>query len=748
MTEILEKTTFTRGTFLKGSGALVVGFSLAGSAVAGKASAAATRGDVAGPPDANQIDTWLAINADNTATIYLGKVEIGQGSTTGLLQVAAEELDMDMSQLHTVRHDTNVTPNQGTTAGSSSIRGGGPQVRTAAAEARQALLQLASAKLGVSASALSVSKGVVSGGGQSVKYGDLLGDKLFNVKLTGTAPQKKVGDYKVVTTRVPRIDIPDKVNGKYTYVQNVRVPGMLHGRVVRPRGQAAWGTGAPVVSVDASSIKNIPGAKVVHVGDFLGVVAPHEYGAVQAAAQLKVKWADNSKLPGNGDLFSKMRTEPTKDTVRVNSGNVDSGFAGAAKVVSSRYDYAYQIHGSLGPMAAIADVRPGAATVLCSSQDCYSLRSSVAKTLKLDPSAVRVQYFEGSGVYGGNQQNDVAHAAAIMSQAVGKPVRVQLMRWDEHGWDNFGPSHTADVRGAVDAKGNIVGYDYTGWMIPYFSEDTSPELIGIPIPDPTQGFTGGGYLETANTGGQYALKNARVTTKAVPVFTGYFKTTFLRAPSAPQALFASEQLIDELAHAAGMDPVAFRLQNITNDHWSMPLQAVANMAKWQPKVAASKPGSGNVVTGRGVAIGGFANSAAGVVADIEVNKKTGKISVKHLHAALDVGLAVNPGLVENQMEGSLIQGTSRALFEEVKFNKTRMTNTDWSSYLPLRFKDAPNVSVAVVQRTDKASTGAGEPALAPTAAAIANAFFDATGVRIRTAPMTPARVRAALAGKA
>jgi CO/xanthine dehydrogenase Mo-binding subunit len=748
MTDLLNEKRFTRPTFLKGTGALVVGFSLAGASVAGKAQAAATRGEVAGPPDPTQVDSWLAIHEDNTATVYLGKVEIGQGNTTGLLQIAAEELDLDMSQLRTVRHDTNVTPDQGASSGSSSISRGGPQVRSAAAEARQALLGLASAKLGVSASSLSVAKGVVSGGGKSVKYGELLGGKLFNVKQTGKAPAKKVSDYKIVGTTPPRIDIPDKVTGKYTYVQNVRTPGMLHGRVVRPRGQAAWGTGAKVLSVDKSSIKSIPGAQVIQVGDFLGVVAPHEYGAVQAAAQLKVKWAEVAKMPGNGNQFAKMRSEKTTDTVRVNTGNLDAGFKQGTKVLQQRYDYGYQIHGSLGPMAAIADVKPGSATVLCSSQNCYALRGNLAKTLKLDPNSVRVQYFEGSGVYGGNQQNDVAHAAALMSQATGKPVRVQLMRWDEHGWDNNGPSHTVDMRAAVDAKGKIVAYDYTGWMIPYFTEDTSMELSGLPIPDPTKGFTGGGFIEVENAGGQYALANQRVTTKAVPVFEGYFKTTFLRAPSAPQAVFASEQMIDELAHAAGMDPVAFRLQNIEDDHWSMPLEAAARMAKWQPKVAASNLKSGNVVSGRGIAIGGFAASAAAVVADIAVNKKTGKITVNHLFAGLDVGLAVNPALVQNQMEGSLVQGVSRALIEEVKFNTTRVTSNDWSTYPMIRFKDVPQLTTTVVQRMDKPSTGAGEPALAPVAAAIANAFFDATGKRIRIAPMTPARVRAALAAQA
>jgi nicotinate dehydrogenase subunit B len=751
VTDILTDKQFSRGAFLKGGGTLVVGFSVAGAGVAGRASAAhaaSQRGEIAGPPDPTAVDSWIALHKDNTATIYLGKVELGQGSPTGLLQIAGEELDLAMDQLKTVRHDTNVTPNQGFTSGSQSISGGGPQVRQAAAEARQALLGLASSRLGVPAAQLMVDKGVVSGGGKTVKYGDLLGDQLFNVKFTGTAPQKKVSDYKLVTSRAARIDIPDKVTGKYTFLQNVRVPGMLHGRVVRPKGQGAWGLGVKPLSIDERSIAKIPGAKVVRKGDFVGVVAPHEYGAIQAAAQLKVKWAENPVLP-TGDLFGAMRNAQTRNVVAVNTGSVEGGLAQATTTLSNSYSYGYQGHMSLGPMCSIADVKPGSATVLASTQDAYVLRTNLAKSLNLPVSAVRVQYYEGSGVYGGNPQNDVAHAAAIMSQLVGKPVRVQLMRWDEHGWDNYGPAHTVDLKAAVDKSGKIVAYDYTGWMIPYYTEDTAMEQIGIPIPDPSLGFTGNGYIERENVGGQYAIANKRLTTKAVPAFSGYFKTTFLRAPSAPQALFASEQMVDELAVAAGMDPVEFRRKNIESERWLGALNAVVQAARWQPKVANSKKQSGTVVTGRGVAIGGFAGSFAGIVADVEVNLKTGKIVAKHLYGAQDAGLTVNPALVENQIEGSLIQGASRALMEEVKFSKTNVTSLDWVSYPIMRFKDAPKLTPIVVQRTDQKSSGSGEPPLAPVAAAIANAFFDATGVRLRQAPMTPAVVRAALkaAGK-
>ena len=741
MTDLFTDKTFSRRSFLKGSGALVVGFSVAGTAVAGKAQAAdaPTRGLVAGPPDPNAVDSWIQINPDNTATIFFGKVELGQGSTTGLLQIAAEELDLTMDQVGLVRHDTNVTPDQGNTAGSQSIQTGGPQVRAAAAEARQALLGLASAKLGVPVSQLSVDKGVVSGGGKSVKYGELIGGRLFNLKVSGTAPQKPVGQYKIVTTRVPRIDIPDKVSGKYTYMHNVRVPGMLHGRVVRPRGQAAYGQGAKPLSIDESSIKNIPGAQVVRKGDFVGVVAPKEYAAIQAATQLKVKWAENPILPGNGDLFGAIRAAKTNDRVAVSTGNVDAGFAQAVKTVQASFQNAYQAHGLMGPSCAIADVKGGSAMVLCSSQSIYGLRSKVATSLGVEPSAVRVQYFEGSGTYGHSTYDDTGVAAAIMSQAVGKPVRVQLMRWDEHGWDNYAPAQVIDLKAGIDKDGKLVAYDYTSWQSGYMSVETAQELLGQPVPPIT------GNADVNNSAAQYAIPNRRVLSKSVPTpNTNFLKTVWVRAPGAPQATFASEQVLDELAYQAGLDPIEFKRRNITNERWLGVLDAAAKAAKWQPRVANSVKQSGTVLKGRGVAIGGFANTSAAVIAEIEVNTKTGKIRAKHLYGAQDAGLVVNPAAVEAQIEGSMTQGASRALIEEIKFSKSRVTSLDWGTYPVLRFKDAPKLTPIVVQRTDQRSTGSGEPPLAPVPAAIANAFFDATGVRLRQYPMTPGLVRAAL----
>jgi nicotinate dehydrogenase subunit B len=737
---ILTDKTFSRRTFVKGSGAMVVGFSLAGTA--GKAKAAdapAVRSPFPGPPDANQIDSWIQINPDNSATLFTGKIEMGQGSSTSFLQIAAEELDLDVSQLSLHRVDTNWSVNQGFTAGSTSISGGGPQVRAAAAEARQALLNLASANLGVPAAQLSVAKGVVSGGGKSIKYGDLIGGRLFNVRFSGTAPQKKVSDYKVVGQRVPRIEIPDKVTGKYTYLHNVRVPGMLHGRIVRPRGQGAYGTGVKPLSVDESSIKHIAGAQLVRKGDFVGVVAPHEYAAIQAAAQLKVKWQETSTLPGNGDLFGKIRSAQTSDLVQVNTGDVAAGLAQAFKTVKASFNAPYQGHMTIGPNVAIADVTKDGATVLSSSQAVYTLRTNVATLLGVQPTQVRITFWEGSGTYGHSEYDDAAMAAAIMSQAVGKPVRLQLMRWDEHGWDQFGPATAVDINAGIDKDGKIVAFDYASWQQPWISLETTQEQVGVAIPA-----QGRGNADVPNSGAQYAIPNRRVVGKSLPQLEGFLKTTYLRAPGAPQALFASEQVVDDLAKAAGKDAIEFRKLNSASPRWNGVLDAAASAAKWQPKVAAASVSSANVVTGRGVAIGGFSNTFAAIVAEIEVNRKTGKIAVKHLYGAQDCGLAVNPASVENQIEGCLVQGTSRALYEEVRFSKSRQTSVDWVTYPVLRFKDAPNVTPIVVQRTDLPSSGSGEPTTAPVAAAIANAFFDATGVRLHQYPMTPALVRAAL----
>jgi nicotinate dehydrogenase subunit B len=785
MTGFMHEKEFSRKTFVKGGGALIVGFSVLGAGLAGRGQTATSPYASNAPYDRNAVDSWIVIHADNTASLLTGRAEMGQGTSTGMLQVAGEELNMDVSQLKWVMPDTNVTPNTASTSASNSIRQYSPMVRAAAASAYQALLGLASANLGVPVSSLTVKSGVVSGGGKSVKYSDLLPDKPFNVQMPasykmtavpgnavpanaglepGASPAKPVSQYKLVTTRVPRIDIPELVTGQYTYVHNIKVPGMLHGRIVRPRGQAGYGFGTPIVSVDESSIKNLR-VQVLRKGDFLGVVAEKEYDAIQAAAQLKVTWADPPPLVGSGNLYKNMRAQDSAGKVvaatpfaagdfnyNISPDKVAGALASAARVVSATYAYPYNGHMPLGPLCVVADVTRNGAIIFSNSQGVFGQRTKVASLLGLPENVVRVKFYEGSSSYGsGSHYDEAAEAAALMSQLAGKPVRLQYMRWDEHGWDNYGPPHLMDIRGGVDAKGNIVGIDFTTFNHGGSYDVVVRQSTGNPVAEP-----GIASVEHWGVlGSQYNLPTQRVTVKSLPVLNNYFKTGALRAPLGPQEAFGYEQMIDELAYAANMDPYLFRVQNIrttidpdlpwfNGDRWLGSLNAAAQAANWQPRVANSVKQTGNVVTGRGISITTHSWSTSGVVAEIEVNKKTGKIVTKHLYISQDAGLTVNPALVENQLMGGAIQGVSKALHEEVTFDKRRVTSLDWVGYPVLRFKDSPNVTSVVVQRTDKRSGGSGEVPMPTTVAAIANAFFDATGVRIRQAPMTPGRVRAVL----
>jgi nicotinate dehydrogenase subunit B len=650
-----------------------------------------------------------------------------------------------MSQVSAARVDTGVTPNQGPAVASLSIMDNGPQLRAAAAEARQELVRLAAVRLNAPADRLRVKDGVITVEGdpnRAVSYGDLIGDRQFNVRMTGKAPQKPVSQYRLVTTRVPRVDIPDKVSGKYVYMQHVRVPGMLHGRVVRPRGQGAYGDGARIVSIDASSIAGITGARVVRRANFVGVVAEREWDAVRAAEKLKVTWDVPPRLPA-GRLFEAMRASRTIDSVIVDAGDVPAALATAAHIASATYYGPYQSHAPFAPSCALADVGAGSAVVMCSTQFPHGVRNMLAQTLGLAADQVQVRYYEGAGVFGRACHDDCAIAAAVMSQAVGRPVRVQFMRWDELGWDNYGPAHLAEVRGGVDGAGNIVAFEYDGWHHGWATAETSQELaLGGPVQPPVSGRARLVNKETLSA--VYSMPNVRLINHHVPGLDGYLKGGNLRSPMDLSISFASEQTIDELAHAVRMDPVAFRRRNMTDPRWLGVLDAVAQAAGWAPRVAYDAPSGARVVSGRGIALGTHIVSYGSAVADIEVDRESGEITVKHLYGALDAGLAVNPALVENQIEGMLIQATSRALIEEVQFTRTNVTSLDWKTYPVLRFADHPRVTPIVVQRLDERSTGAGEEVMGAAVGAIANAFFDATGARMREYPMTPDRVRAVL----
>jgi CO/xanthine dehydrogenase Mo-binding subunit len=617
----------------------------------------------------------------------------------------------------------------------------------------QALMNMASTNLGVPVTSLSASNGVISGGGKSVTYSALLSGKLFSTKIAtanlspGQGISKPVGQYQVIGTRVPRVDLPAKVAGTYTYVHNVRVPGMLHGRVVRPRGQGPFGTGAAIISVDESSIKNIAGARVIRQGDFLGVVAAKEYDAIQAASQLKVTWKESAILPTPGGLFKQMRAQDAaglaKAVFTVNNGNIDSGLASAAKTVSQTYSYQNGSRAVIGPACAVADVKASSATIWTSTQNLLGTVTSIAGLLGIPAPQVRVIYYEGSSSFGSAQSSsDTPKAAALMSKLAGAPVRLQLMRWDEHGWDNYQSAMLIDVRGGVDAKGKLTAYDYTLTSAPYSTViDLTSELTGSPYPTTMTG----ARADDPSTNVMYYSPNKRVTGKTLPVYNGYFRAGSLRSGGEGQlSAFGAESWIDEMAYAANMDPIEFRRQNIADSRWLGVLGAAAKAANWTPRLAASVKQTGDVVVGRGFGSGTHGTAAySAAVVEIEVNKKTGKIRATHIYNATDAGLAVNPAGIENQMSGGSIFGLSRIL-EQVNFNKSRVTSLDWVTYPILRFKDAPAVTNVLVSRPDQLPLGTGEPTVCPVPGAVANAFFDATGVRIRTGPFTPAVVRATL----
>ena len=754
----LPQPVLRRREFLKTAGVVIAAYSIGGKlrAQTQAVGPAATRGLASGPPDPNEVDSYITINADNTATIYSGYAELGQGGPTALLQIAAEELDLDFEQVKTVGVDTFVSTN-GLTLASRTAAIGGNETRAAAAEARRLLLELAAEELEAPISELVVAKGVVSVAGdarRSVTYADLVGDQAFDRKFEqfsyngGIELPRKTGDHAIA-----------KARDAYRIV-GTRVPGMLHGRVVWPRGQGAHGISNPtVVSIDEASIKDIPGVQIVRRNNLVGVVAEQEWDAVRAARQLKVAWEPfAAALPGHEELFESFRASKTNDLIDTDTGDVEGALARGAHVVSSTYHGPYQSHGTMAPNCAVADVKSDSALIMCSSQALYQMRFGLAQLLGLPVDKIRLQYHAGSNTYGNSCYGEVANAAAVMSQEVGRPVRLQLSREDEHGWDNYGPALLSDVRAAADADGKLVALDYEAWVRATAWFETASQLaLGTPPP------AGGFGVEANGPGGaglfsvhlsqtdMYDVANRRIVNHRV-AGPGYLRTGALRAPMDPSTYFALEGLMDELAHAAKLDPYEFRKRNISHARWLGVLEAATDAAQWTPRVAASNLSSAGIVTGRGIGLGthhlpqnqGTRVTYAAAVVDIEVNKSTGTVVAKHVYGAMDCGLAINPGIVESQIVGMCAHGASLALCEEVKFNATNVTSLDWSSYETLRFGNHPAVTPILIQQLHEQSSGAGEEVLPAVVAAIGNAFFDATGVRIRQYPLTPSRVLAAL----
>lgn len=729
--------TFNRRELLKSGGALVLGFNFLNTAQA------QTTTSQAGPPDAEQIDSWIAIHSDNTATVYIGFAELGQGCSTALLQIAAEELDMGMDQIRSVGLDTHISPNQGGTYSSSAIRRGGPQVQRAAAEARQVLMTLAAERLTLPVSSLRVENGIVSGRGDDnafTTYGELIGDQRFELAFTGTAPLKDPASYRIVAQGLPRKDIPLKAKGTYQHMQHQRLPNMLHGRIVRPRGQGTYRDGVQVISINEASIAGMS-AQVLRKDNFVVVVAEREWDAVRAAVALDITWQLQQSLPNSEEIYAHMEAAATTDRVARDEGDLTL-FNTAAYRSEFSANGPYQAHAPFAPNCALADVQSTSALVLCSSQDIYNTRISIANLLGLSLEQVRVQYHEGAGTFGHSCWDDAAQAAALASQLAGQPVRVQFMRWDEHGWDTYGPAHVGKIKASADAAGKLLTYEYAGWQHHWSLIETSEQSAnGTPAAEwpafPAQ------QINPLVLGGMYKIPNIKLLNHHVDGLN-YLKGAWLRSPLDLSFTFVSEQAIDDLAFQAGLDPYEFRRNNIADARWLGVLDAAAKAADWQSGVAAQQVSDATVVRGRGIGLGTHLASWGGAVADIEVDKRSGKVRILHLYGAIDAGRVVNPSNVENQIIGQLIQTASRMLLEEVKFNNSAVTTLDWSSYPILRMAEAPKITPVIVQRIQEEALGAGEEVMAAAAAAIANAFFDATGKRMRMYPMTAERVLAAL----
>jgi CO/xanthine dehydrogenase Mo-binding subunit len=718
----------TRRQFLKTTGALVVAFGLPVAIQAQNASLLRRSG---GPLPANQLDSWLIIHKDGMVTVMTGKVELGTGVSTSLRQIVADELDYPFEKILWIQGDTANTVDQAPTFGSQTIKRGGGQLRQAAAEAKATLVSLASNRLGIPVEALTTAQGVISANGNAKKkvtYVDLLGGFSFNREVIGKVKPKSPSDYKWVGKPVPRVDIPTKVSGEHIYLQNFRLPGMLHGRVIRPAS-----VGAKLTRIDEDSIKDVPGlVKTVAKGNFVGVVCEREEQAIRAARDLKIAWQQAQALPPMSELSDVLRKIPSDDRSPANLGDVDAAFGGATKTFKATYQWPYQLHASMGPSCAVADVKTNEATIWSATQGAHQLRPTIAQLLGLSSANIRVIYVEAAGCYGHNAADDAAADAALLSQAVGRPVRVQWMRADEHSWAPVGPAMVMELRGGLEQQGNVVAWDFHGWTPTHSGRPngSAGSLLAGSLTGMSSGKPNMSGAER-NANHTYNFKNNRVTVHWLR--SSPLRASALRGLGSPQNSFANESFIDELAAAAGVDPVEFRLRHLNDARARAVLEAVAKRAEWPNRPTRQ---SGNAKSGRGVAFVQYDRTEAYVaaIADVDVNPADGEVRVKRLTVAHDCGLIINPDGLRNQIEGNVIQATSRTLKEEVKFDRSVVTSLDWTLYPILRFPEIPEVVIELINRPDQPAVGAGEATTSPIAPAIANAIFDATGARLRTVP--------------
>jgi CO/xanthine dehydrogenase Mo-binding subunit len=733
--------SLSRRDFARGLGGLALAFTLDPQALL--AQPKPLTGSLAGN---KMLDAWIRITADGTATVFTGKVELGQGILTALAQIAAEELDLPLSRVTMISGDTGRTPNEGMTAGSQSIENSGTALRLAAAEVVQLLREAAAPNLDAHAGELSIRDGVIYAvNGRTVGYGELAASLDLHREATASARPKPAGTHKIVGQPIRRFDIPGKVTGKPMYVQDMRLPGMVHGRVVRPPRY-----GSTLASVDEAKVRAMPGViAVVRDGSFLGVIAAREEQAVKARVALaeSAKWTPGPELPDPATIFEHLKSLPTKhETI---SNKQAAGLAGAPKVLEATYTRPYQAHASIGPSAAVAEFKDGKLTVWTHSQGVFPLRAEIVKTLKMQATDVRCVHTEGSGCYGHNGADDVAVDAALLARATpGKPVRLQWMRDDEFAWEPYGPAMSMHAKGSLDGNGRIVDWNYEVWSNSHSTRPQSttgtnvlaawylaePQKMGPPTSPPQPAGAG-----DRNAIPLYDFPNQKVVhhfIQDMPV-----RVSALRTLGAYANVFASESFMDELAAVAGADPVAFRLAHLKDLRARAVIEKAAQMAGWK----AGEKGDGT--RGRGIGFAKYKNLACyvAVIVDVEIDRASGQLRVPRAYAAADAGLVINPDGLTNQIEGGVIQSTSWTLYEEVKFDRNGILSRDWSNYPILTMTQVPKIEVALINRTDERSLGAGEGSQGPTVAAIANAFAHASGKRMRDLPFHPARVKATLA---
>jgi nicotinate dehydrogenase subunit B len=760
----------SRRDFVKASGALVVCFSTA-AFVEPFTMAQGPFDTHPSHVDPEKLDSWLAVASDGTVTAYTGKCDFGQGMYTVQTQLVAEELCISIKKVKLIQCDTSVTPDQGTTSGSQSTptNFNTHNLAQAAATAREALTGMAAQKLGVSVDELTIENGVVSAkSGRHVGYDELVGGKHFNVAVSSTAKRRTPSEWKVLGTPVPSMDRVALVTGTFEFIHNVHTPGMVHGRVVRPPE-----VGATVVKVDEKSVQHVPGLiKVVVRNNFVGVVAEKQWQAAQAAKDLKVNWKPGRGLPAQKDFYDYLRKQPSRDSMLVNSNDVDNKLKSASRVLKATYLHPYQAHGSIGSSCAVADVRADRASVWSPTQSVYPTQHGVSALTGLRLDKVRVIFVRGSGCYGLNAADTVSFDAALLSQAVHRPVRVQLTRQDEFTSENYGAACVIEQRAGLDASGMIDVWDCETWsaslggrpgyerpgnvvtgMLAGFDPDTiTPRTSVEPAGELRNGSNAvpsyvAGCVD-GKCGGTGSVRSERVLTHAVksPFFTGP-----LRSPLRLQNTFAHECFMDEISAHVKADPVAYRLQHLKETRIIDLVKAAAKTANWdtRPSPKRGTPRTGKVI-GRGIACVAYEgdNGYAALVAEVEVDQENGRVQARRFVVALDCGPISNPDGLRNQIEGGVLQGTSRAVGEEITWDDRKVTSIDWQSYntLPLGIQ-VPVIESVLIDRPAEEATGAGETAITLAAAAIGNAIFDATGARIREVPFTSDRVKAALSSR-